>query len=85
MKLMKRDYHFVSTIDRHDVISGKVVAVVAKSMEVAQGHAGRRPGSIAVVQGHAGRRPGSIAVVQGHAGRRPGSIAVVQTEVAAGG
>ena len=32
--LMQCDYHFVTTIDRHDVISGLVVAVVAKSMEV---------------------------------------------------
>ena len=32
-KLIQCDYHFVSTIDRHDVISGKVVAVVAKSLE----------------------------------------------------
>ena len=34
VQLMQRDYHFVSTIDRHDVISGKVVVIVAKSMEV---------------------------------------------------
>ena len=31
--LMQCDYHFVSTIDRHDVISGFVVAVVAKSIQ----------------------------------------------------
>ena len=39
LQLMQRDYHFVSTIDRHDVISGLVVAVVAlgKSRQVGLG------------------------------------------------
>ena len=58
--LMQCDYHFVSKIDRHDVISGFVVAVVAKSIQGCI--RGRRAPETAIFERDFGKRHRSSCI-----------------------